>query len=133
MLKNLTKIIWFISLWIASLSLVWCFHVPDEDWLPSKDKVDTWNIEKENEMEQAINSFMDWIDMISSEWNEMKNNEENDVDAENLKIDVVEMEENIESEENVGNEEIVENVDKVVDNEGEHQEIQEEIIFEEES
>lgn len=69
------KKIWLLCLCLASLNLVGCFHIPDEDWLPSKNKVNTWNIEKQDEMDQAINSFMDWLDMISSEWDEMNNNE----------------------------------------------------------
>ena len=71
------KKIWLICLCLASLSLVGCFHIPDEDWLLSKDKANSWNIQKDEEMQQAINSFMDWINMISSEWNETKNDEEN--------------------------------------------------------
>lgn len=80
MINKLIKKIWFICLWFASLSLVGCFHVPDEDWLPSKNKINTWNIEKENEMNQAIDSFMDWINTISSQRNEIKDNENKEVE-----------------------------------------------------
>lgn len=69
------KKIRLLCLCLASLSLVGCFHVPDEDWLPSKNNVNTWDTQKNEEMEQALNSFMDWINIISSEWNELKNEE----------------------------------------------------------
>jgi hypothetical protein len=45
---------------LTSLSLAGCFHVPDEDWLPSRNKVKTENVKQENvEVEQAINSLVD--------------------------------------------------------------------------
>ena len=69
------KKIWLFCLCLASLSLAWCFHVPDEDWLPSRNKIKTENVEKDEEVEQAINSFMQWIDMISTDWNELENGE----------------------------------------------------------
>ena len=88
-------------------------------------------MKKDVEFEQAVDSLMNGIDQISSEWNEMKNGENNEVDTENLENDVVETEENIEGEENIGNEEVVENVGEVVEDEGENQEVQEEIVSEE--
>ena len=77
MINKSIKKIWLFCLCLASLNLVGCFHVPDEDWLPSRNKVKTEDMKKENaEVEQAINSLVDWFNMISSEWDEMKNNEE---------------------------------------------------------
>ena len=73
MVSNPIKKFWFICLCLTSLSLVWCFHVPDEDRLPSKNKVET--IQKDNQVEQALNSFIDWIGMVSSQRNDMKDNE----------------------------------------------------------
>ena len=67
------KRIWLICLCLASLSLAWCFHVPDEDWLPSRNKVET--TQKDDNVEQALNSFMYWVDMVSSQRNAMKNDE----------------------------------------------------------
>ena len=67
------KKIWLLCLCLASLGLVWCFHVPDEDWLPSRNKVKTEKIKNDDEVEQAINSLVDWFNMISSEWNETNN------------------------------------------------------------
>ena len=131
MINKSFKKIWLICLWVASLCLVWCFHIPDENWLPNKNKVKTGEVKKDVEFEQAVDSLMNGIDQISSEWNEMKNGENNEVDTENLENDVVETEENIEGEENIGNEEVVENVGEVVEDEGENQEVQEEIVSEE--
>ena len=70
------KKIWLIYLCLVSLGLVGCFHVPDEDWLPSRNKTKTEDVKNDEEVEQAINSLIDWVNMISSKWNEMKNNEE---------------------------------------------------------
>lgn len=67
------KRIWIFCLCLASLSLVGCFHVPDEDWLPSKNKVETWNIQKDTEVEDAINSLTDWVNLISSQRDEKNN------------------------------------------------------------
>ena len=83
MVDKIIKQIWLICLWVASLSLVGCFHVPDEDWLPSKNKVSTWNIQKDEEIEQALDSFMYWINMISSEKSEIKNDENNVITGSN--------------------------------------------------
>lgn len=69
------KRIWLFCLCLASLSLVGCFHVPDEDWLPSKNSVDIWDIQKDDEMDQALNDIMEWINMVSSQRNDMKNEE----------------------------------------------------------
>lgn len=65
--------IWLLCLCLASLSLslVGCFHVPDEDWLPSKNSINTWNIENENEMKHAMDDLLDWVNMISNEWNQL--------------------------------------------------------------
>ena len=108
------KKIWLLCLCLASLSLAWCFHVPDEDWLPSRNKIKTENVEKNEEVEQAINSFMQWIDMISTDWNELENEENIDV-TEDVDVDA--------SEKNNDNEEIA--GDKV-----ENGEIEENIISE---
>lgn len=82
------KKIWLFCLCLASLSLAWCFHVPDEDWLPSRNKIKTENVEKDEEVEQAINSFMQWIDIISSDWNEL-GNEENVEFTENIDVEAL--------------------------------------------
>ena len=74
MVSKPIRVIWFICLCASSLTLAWCFHVPDQDWLPSKNKVDTWNTQKNDDVEQALSSFMDGIDMVSSQRNAMKYN-----------------------------------------------------------
>lgn len=109
------KKIWLFCLCLASLSLAWCFHVPDEDWLPSRNKIKTENVEKDEEVEQAINSFMQWIDMISSDWNELENRENDGKITENVDVEAFG--------ENTDNEEITD--DKV-----ENGEIEENIISE---
>ena len=68
------KKIWLLCLCLASLGLAGCFHIPDEDWLPSKNKVDTWNTQNE-EVENALNSFMDWINVVSTQRNGIKSEE----------------------------------------------------------
>ena len=84
MVNKLIKKIWFICLWLVSLTLAGCFHIPDEDWLLSTNEINTWNTDEEIEIEQAFNSFMDWIDMISSDWDNMKNGSEiDDIKVEN--------------------------------------------------
>jgi len=105
------KKIWLFCLCLTCLSLAGCFHIPDEDWLPSRNKINTWDTHRDEEMEQALNSFMDWINMISSDWNELKNEEivNNEFESE----------------------EVVENVDEIIDNESENHEITENIISEE--
>ena len=74
MISKSIKKIWLFCLCLASLSLVGCFHVPDEDWLPSRNKVKTKDMKKENEeVEQAINSLVDWFNMVSTQRNDIKN------------------------------------------------------------
>lgn len=75
MVNKLIKKIWVICLWFAGLALVGCFHVPDEDWLPSKNKVETWDIQENNEMDQAFDSFINDFNNISNQRDEMKNSE----------------------------------------------------------
>ncbi len=70
------KRIWLFCLCLASLNLVGCFHIPDEDWLPSKNKVDTWNIQEDIEMQQAVDSLMEWFNIISAQRDEMKKGED---------------------------------------------------------
>lgn len=103
------KKIWLLCLCLASLGLVGCFHVPDEDWLPSKNNAETWNVQKDEEMEQALNSLMQWFDIISSDWNELKDDEIIDEEVEN-----VEVEDEIVSEEDIIDNEIIEEVEKEV-------------------
>ena len=67
------KKIWLFRLCLASLSLVGCFHVPDEDWLPSKNKVNTWDSQKDDEVKNVINEFMDGVNLISSERDDLDN------------------------------------------------------------
>ena len=84
------KKIWLLCLCLASLGLVGCFHIPDEDWLPSKNKINTWDTQKDDEMDQALNDIMGWINMISSDRNELKNEENNETTAEEVKNTEVE-------------------------------------------
>jgi len=88
-------------------------------------------VKKDVEFEQAVDSLMNGIDQISSEWSEMKNGENNEADAENLENDVVEMEENVDGEGDIENEEVIENIDEVVEDKRENQEIQEKIVSDE--
>ena len=97
------KKIWLLCLCLTSLGLVGCFHVPDEDWLPSKNNAETWNVQKDEEMEQALNSFMDWINMISSGWNELKNEETTAEEVEEVENESINEEEAIDDE--IANEE----------------------------
>jgi len=97
------KKIWLLCLCLASLGLVGCFHIPDEDWLPSKNNVNTWDTHKDDEMEQALNSFMDWINMISSGWNELKNEETTAEEVEEVENESINEEEAIDDE--IANEE----------------------------
>lgn len=108
------KKIWLFCLCLASLGLVGCFHIPDEDWLPSKNKVNTWDTQKDEEMEDALNGIMDWINMISSEWDEMKNEENDEITAEDEEVEEVENE-------SINNEEII-------DNEETNEEVEDEVI-----
>ena len=87
------KKIWLLCLCLASLSLVGCFHIPDEDWLPSRNKIETWKYEN-NQVEQAINSLIDWIDIISSQWNELNNQQSGDIITENSDENIIEIEDN---------------------------------------
>ena len=107
MVSKSIKKIWFIWLWLYCLILAGCFHIPDEDWLPSKNKPET--IHKDDQVEQAINSFVDWMNMVSSQRNEIKSTETPGIsqdDKENIEeIEVVDTEETIEDEVNENQEE----------------------------
>ena len=118
------KKIWLFCLCLASLGLVGCFHIPDEDWLPSKNKVNTWDTQKDEEMEDALNGIMDWINMISSDWNSLKSNENDEFSTEDWSENIIEVEETISDEETVGNTE-------TTDNEVENEEVEENITPEE--
>ena len=83
------KKIWLFCLCLASLSLVGCFHIPDEDWLPSRNKVNTWSTQ--NDVEKALNSFMEWIDIVSSQWNELNNQKSGNIINENSDENVIEI------------------------------------------
>ena len=76
MINKYIKRIWLLCLWLTGLSLVGCFHVPDEDWLPNKWKVQE-GITQQDELSDAFNSLIEWVNIVSSQWNEMKNNEDN--------------------------------------------------------
>ena len=106
------KKFWLLCLCLASLSLVGCFHVPDEDWLPSRNNAETWNIQKDEDVEQALNSLMQWFDIISADWSELKNEENEETISEEV--------ENIELEDEAINEE------EINDNEAENKEIENE-------
>ena len=125
MINKLIKKIWFICLWLASLALAGCFHIPDEDWLPSKNKVETWNIEKDKDMEDAINSIMDWFDIISSDWNNVKSNESDEISTDDWNENTVEVDDNT-----ISSEKIIDN-EQTTDNEVENEEIEENITPEE--
>jgi len=106
------KKIWLFCLCLACLGLAWCFHIPDEDWLPSKNKVNTWSTQKDNEMDQALKDIMEWINMIPSEWDERKkakNDEINNEESETLGTggENIDIEETIENKEDLNNEEII--------------------------
>ena len=73
MIGKSVKKIWLVCLCLASITIAGCFHIPDEDWLPSRNKVKTWNIQEDVQVEQALNSFIDWIDIVSSQRNEIMN------------------------------------------------------------
>lgn len=118
------KKIWLFCLCLASLSLVGCFHVPDEDWLLSSDKAWTWDI-KNDEMDEALNSLMDWINMISSDWNSLKSNENDEFSTEDWSENIIEVEDNA-----INDEETVDNTE-TTDNEVENEEVEEDITPEE--
>ena len=122
MINKLIKKIWFICLWLASLALAGCFHVPDEDWLLSSGKVETWDV-KNDEMDEALNSLMDWINMISSDWNDLKNNESDEISTDDWSENTVE-------EETINDEETVDDIE-TTDNEVENEEVEEDITPEE--
>ena len=124
MVNKLIKKIWFICLWLASLALAGCFHVPDEDWLLSSNKAETWDI-KNDEMDEALNSLMDWINMISSDWNDLKNNESDEISTDDWSANTVEVEDSA-----ISNEETVDNTE-TIDNEVENDEVEGNITPEE--
>ena len=92
MITKPLKKIWLICLWISSLCLVWCFHIPDEDWLPSRNKVKTENVKNDGEVEQAINSLVDWINKASNQWNEKNIKANDEINIEEWNEDIVENE-----------------------------------------
>ena len=126
--KSIEKI-WLICLWLASLALAGCFHVPDEDWLLSSDKAETWDV-KNDEVDEAINSLIDWVNMVSSKRDEMKNNESDEINTWGSEENSTEVEdESIDNEDIAENEEI--NIEETGNEEDENQEIEEDIISEE--
>jgi len=98
------KKFWLFCLYLTSLSLVGCFHIPDEDWLPSKNKINTWDTQENEEIENAINEFMNWINIISSDWNDLKNEENSEITTEKAKD--LEMEDKTVNEEEIIDDEI---------------------------
>jgi len=124
MANKLIKKIWFIWLWLVSLALAGCFHIPDEDWLLSSDKAWTWDI-KNDEMDEALNSLMDWINMISSDWNSLKSNENDEFSTEDWSENIIEVEDNA-----INDEETVDNTE-TTDNEVENEKVEEDITPEE--
>ena len=74
MINKLIKKIWFVCLLFTSLVLVGCFHVPDEDWLLS-DWETKLNTGKNDDLNQAFDSFISDFNTISDQRTEMKNNE----------------------------------------------------------
>ena len=139
------KKIWLICLCLASLGLVGCFHIPDRDWLPSKNKVNTWDTQKDDEMDQALNDIMEWINMFSSHRDDEGENENNDEsnganteksDDSNIETgnNIISSEENLDNEESIISEETVDdtenNNEDIVDDGGTDQETEENIISE---
>ena len=119
MKNNIWKKIWLICLCLSIFSLSGCFHVPDEDWLPSKNKAKTEEVKKNVEVEQAVNSFMDWINMISSQWDEIKDGENNEKSEDIAGTGG----ENVNIEEIIGNEEVVNN-EEIINIRNDNQEIE---------
>ena len=128
------KKIWLLCLCLASLGLAGCFHIPDEDWLPSRNKVNTWDTQRDKEMEDALNDIMDWINMVSSQRDQLDNGEiEDEKGDENTDINGDEediSEETIDNNETIDNEES-NNSEDTVDIEHIDQETDENIISEE--
>ena len=111
------KKIWLLFLCLASLGLVGCFHIPDEDYLLSKNKVNSWDDQKDEEINQALDSFMDWLNIISSEWDEIKNEENNGTTAEEWEENTIEIEDETINDEEIISKEVEsgEAVDEVVE------------------
>ena len=130
------KKIWFLCLCLASLGLVGCFHIPDEDWLPSKNKVNTWDTQRDKEMEDALNDIMDWINMVSSQRDQLDNEEIEDekgdenTDTNSNEGDIINTEETTDNNETINNEES-NNSEDTVDVEHIDQETEENIVSEE--
>lgn len=114
------KKIWFICLCLAGLTLAWCFHIPDEDWLPSRNKVNSEKVKNDAEFEEAVDSFIDWVNIISTDWDEIKNDEVNNEESDEIIDDV---DENIDIEETIENEELLNN-EKIIDNESDNQKVE---------
>jgi hypothetical protein len=95
---------------------VWCFHIPDEDWIPSRNKVKINDTKNEDvEMEQAINSLMDWFNKASNQWNEKNIKANDEINIEEWNEDIVEIEKDFdENEENEtdNNEKINQNLEE---------------------
>ena len=104
---NKIKKIWFLCLCLTSLSLSWCFHVPYEDWLPSRGKVKTEYMEKDDEFKQALDSFINDFNTISDQRTKMKNNENNWVDDGDLEKASINTDDEVIYDEDVVNEEDV--------------------------
>ena len=71
---NTIKKIWIIGLCLAGLCLAGCFHIPDEDWLPSKNKEKL--VETNNEFDEALDIFVQWMDVLSAQREQRKNNDD---------------------------------------------------------
>lgn len=86
--------IWFFSLCLSLVILTGCFHIPDEDWLPSKNKV---KVETTNNEEQI---FLDSINTAKNMLNNINNSEE----TSNNESTIIN--------EEITNEEIIEDIDE---------------------
>ena len=86
--------------------------------MPSRNKVNSEKVKKDVEFEQAVDSFMDWIIMISSDGNEIKNDEVN-----NSEDIAGTWNENIDIEETTENE-VVDNNEEIINAESENQEVE---------
>ena len=88
---------------------MWCFHIPDEDWIPSRNKVKTEDVKNDGEVEQAINSLVDWFNKASNQWNEKNIKANDEINIEEWNEDIVENE--IDFDENKEKEAITEKTD----------------------
>ena len=66
--KKSIKKIWFLCLCCVSLTLTWCFHVPNKDRLPNQNKFQNWIKSKSNhkDLNQVLDSLINDINTVSN-------------------------------------------------------------------